>query len=177
MRTNDDCPVKGNGESIDLDQRDVRALTECMSVLAIGGGIYDVVSESGNSYRVDAIEGRCECPDATHNLPTEEGRQLCKHAARTRFATGERPIPAWADPAPIDPQLGAHVDATPVVVATDGGARADPSAVDESSAQCGAEAGDRPDDCACTPTMTDLCCWPCFRDGHETPADVTDPDD
>jgi len=27
----------------------------------------------------------------------------------------------------------------------------------------------RPEDCSCSPRMTDLPCWPCYRDGFETP--------
>jgi hypothetical protein len=28
---------------------------------------------------------------------------------------------------------------------------------------------DRPEDCWCAPEMEDLPCWPCYRDGFETP--------
>jgi hypothetical protein len=37
------------------------------------------------------------------------------------FATGAEPIPALAELGAVDPALGAHVDATPRVAATDGG--------------------------------------------------------
>lgn len=105
----------------DLDARDARALTECMSVLDEGGDVYTVVGENGGTYRVDAREGRCTCPDAQYNLPTDDGREQCKHAARVAYATGERSVPAWIDTDAVDPQLGMHVDATPKVAATDGG--------------------------------------------------------
>lgn len=28
---------------------------------------------------------------------------------------------------------------------------------------------DRPEDCDCSPQFEDLPCWPCFREGFETP--------
>lgn len=106
----------------DLDDRDVRALTERIAVLPDDGdGLHTVVGQNGGTYTVDAREGRCTCPDAKHNLPTDDGRERCKHAARVAYATGERPVPAWVDTDAVDAMLGAHVDATPQVAATDGG--------------------------------------------------------
>ena len=95
-----------------LSDRDVRALTECMSVLSEIGtvadarGLYTVVSESGRSYTVDVETGTCECDDAFYRRP--EGG--CKHVRRVEFATGRRSIPEWADEDAIDGQLGRHVD-------------------------------------------------------------------
>jgi predicted nucleic acid-binding Zn finger protein len=157
----------------DLDARDVRALTECMSVLDEGGDVYTVVGENGGTYRVDAREGRCTCPDAQYNLPTDDGRERCKHEARVAYATGDRPVPAWVDTDAVDPQLGAGVDATPQVAATDGGAdiidAGDEGEVldDEGDTDDG-----RPDDCECGAwnADADLPCWPCYREGFGEPA-------
>ena len=102
----------------DLEQRDVRALTEYMTTLPLGGNMYSVTTESGSEYRVDALEGRCTCPDKQYNL--EDG-ELCKHERRVRFATGQWAIPAWIDADEVDAQLGEHVEETPKVAATDGG--------------------------------------------------------
>ena len=102
--TNDDCT--------DLENRDVRALTEYMTTLPLGGDVYSVTTESGSEYRVDTVEGRCTCPDYKHNLPTDDGREQCKHLSRVAFATGERAIPKWTDAGAIDPQLGEHIDTT-----------------------------------------------------------------
>ena len=104
-----------NIESTELDDRDVRALTEYMTVLDEGGDTYSVTTESGSEYRVDAREGRCTCPDDEHR----DAR--CKHRRRVAFATGEESIPAWADIDAVDPQLGEHVDGGPQLAATDGG--------------------------------------------------------
>ncbi|WP_157573418.1 SWIM zinc finger family protein [Haloplanus natans] len=87
-----------------LDDRDARALSECMTVLPEGADIYTVVGENGGTYTVDADAGRCTCPDAEYRDAN------CKHRRRVAFATGERPIPAWVDTDAVDPQLGAHVD-------------------------------------------------------------------
>jgi hypothetical protein len=104
-------------ESIDLDDRDARALTEYLTVLSDIGrakdaeDLYLVVSQSGREYLVDAREEACECADARHRNP-ENG---CKHVRRVAFATGEREIPTWVDGDDVDPQLGEHV------VTADGG--------------------------------------------------------
>ncbi|MFC3957572.1 SWIM zinc finger family protein [Halovivax cerinus] len=100
-------------ECTDLEERDVRALEQYLTVLPRAPDVYDVISESGSNYVVDAREGACTCPDF-------EYRDVrCKHLRRVAFATGRRPIPTGVD---HDPQLGMHVDDTPAkVVATDGG--------------------------------------------------------
>ncbi|ELY58728.1 hypothetical protein [Natronococcus jeotgali] len=94
----------------DIDNRDVRALTEYMTVLEDidhvrdADDMYIVITES--QYTVDLREGTCDCPDATYNLgPKEE----CKHEKRARYATGDRSIPAGVDERAIDPDLGEHV--------------------------------------------------------------------
>lgn len=156
---------KGNDESsrIELDKRDVRALTEAMTVLPQGGEIHTVVSESGRSYTVDLREGRCTCPDAEYRLDPSDS---CKHERRAAYAVGDRPIPAWVDSDAVDPLLGEQTDATPRVVAADGGiieAGDDGEILDERD--------DRPDECNCGDWNegVDLPCWPCYRDGFEEP--------
>lgn len=142
-------------ESTDLEQRDVRALTEYMTTLPLGGDVYSVTTQSGSEYRVDALEGRCTCPDYQYR------DVRCKHLRRAAFATGERPIPAWVDADEVDGQLGEHVEETPKVAATDGGT----ITLDSFGAD------DRPEDCDCGDWNDGLglCCWPCYRDGFEVP--------
>lgn len=100
------------------DARTQKALQQYLTVLddtpRVDGadGLYEVVSESGKSYVVDVQLGACECPDHRYR------ETVCKHIRRTRYATGDVPIPAGVDG--VDPDLGRHVDG-PRVVATDGG--------------------------------------------------------
>jgi len=150
--------TEGKNPHDSIENRDVRALTEYMTVLAMDGEIYSVTTQSGSEYRVDAIEGRCTCPDYEYRDDVEE----CKHIRRVRFATGERSVPAWIDVGKIDTKLGEHVEGGPIIVASDGGQLLD-SATDE---------GSRPEDCECGDWNEglELPCWPCYRDGHETPA-------
>jgi hypothetical protein len=115
MTSYDSDRENGHDGSTQLDDRDVRALTEYMTVLHEGGDVYSVTTESGSEYRVDAREGRCTCPDHKHR------GVRCKHRRRVAYATGEEPVPAWADTDAVDPQLGTHVDGSPQVAATDGG--------------------------------------------------------
>lgn len=92
-----------------LDERDVAALTEKMTVLEDIGpargaeDLYVVVSESGASYLVDAREARCECADNFYRDVT------CKHIRRVAYALGERSIPEWVQRDRVDEQLGEHV--------------------------------------------------------------------
>lgn len=102
-----------------LDSRDVRALTESMTVMDLVGlakdadDLYVVVSTS--EYLVDVREGACTCPDFEHNLPAADGRETCKHLARVTYETGMRPVPGWVDRDALDDQLLAaeHVDGEP----------------------------------------------------------------
>jgi hypothetical protein len=155
-------------EGTDLEQRDVRALTEYMTVLSEGGDIYTVVGQNGNGeYRVDARKERCTCPD--HQYRGVE----CKHCRRVEFATGERAIPAWADTDEVDAQLGEHVTGTPKVAVTDGGVTLDEFDGDDCD-------DDRPEDCDCGDWNDGLglCCWPCYREGYEVPnPDAAEGDD
>jgi len=102
----------GAGPAADpLDDRDVAALTEYMTVLEDVGdargapGLYSVVAQSGRQYLVDVESGACECDDSFYRDP--DGG--CKHARRARFATGMDEIPAWVNEEAVDPQLGLHV--------------------------------------------------------------------
>jgi hypothetical protein len=65
---------------------------------------------------VDALEGRCTCPNKQKDL--EDG-DLCKHIRRIRFVTGQRAIPTWADTDEVDVKLEEHVNGIPKVTATD----------------------------------------------------------
>jgi hypothetical protein len=105
----------------ELEQRDVRALTEYMTVLPEMGraenapDLYLVVSESGSEYLVDTREGACECPDAVNR------DVRCKHLRRVGYATGETPIPAQANAEAVDDGLGERINGGPVRAAADGG--------------------------------------------------------
>ena len=96
-------------ESIEsLTKRQVRALTEVMTVFGGEGEIYSVVGENGGgTYTVDPIQGRCTCPDAKHNLKPNE---TCKHEHRVKYATGRQQIPDWVDENKVDDHFGALVE-------------------------------------------------------------------
>lgn len=141
----------GQKDDAEIQRRDVRALTERMSVLPLGGDIYSVTTESGSEYRVDALEGRCTCPDHQYR------DVRCKHYRRVAFATGQWGIPGGIDRYEIDPLLGEHVQGHPRVPASDGG-----MLVDEQDVE-------RPDDCQCWDADADLPCWPCYRAGFGEP--------
>jgi hypothetical protein len=189
MQTHDSTDRKDSVTT--LDDRDARALSECMTALPEGADIYTVVGENGGTYTVDADGGRCTCPDAEYRDAN------CKHRRRVAFATGERPIPAWVDTDAVDPQLGAHVDGPRFecdhgreFCAESAGARDDAVRCADCTAAVVAdggiiEAGDegeiltddendagRPDDCDCGAWNAGLGlpCWPCYREGFETPA-------
>jgi hypothetical protein len=78
-------------------------------------------------------------------------------------------VPAWIDPDALPSDFAAHVDATPTVVATDGGVI---DAGDEGEILAKEEGAPRPDGCDCGDWNADaeLPCWPCYRDGFELPA-------
>jgi len=87
----------------ELGERDIRALTEAMTVLderapapADAAGLYHVTTASGSSYTVDPDLGACECPDAEYRDAT------CKHVRRVRFETGARQVPPSATRAGLD---------------------------------------------------------------------------
>lgn len=140
----------------ELPPRALRALTESMVVLPEGGDIYTVVGENGNGeYQVDAREDRCTCPDHQHR------NVVCKHRHRVAYATAERAIPGEVPREAIDEVLGSQTDEPVRVAVSDGG-----EVVKEP------ETGERPDDCDCGEWNDgrELPCWPCYREGFDTPA-------
>ena len=93
-------------DAAQLDDRDVRALSDGMTVLddlapapADADGLFHVTTESGRSYVVDPDLGACQCADAKYR------DVRCKHSRRVDFETGRRPLPAWIDPAALDDQF------------------------------------------------------------------------
>lgn len=74
-------------DAADLDERAVRARTEAMAVTAFGTSVYEVASQSGNSYLVDVRAGRCTCPD--HVI---RGAR-CKHLRRVAIEITEGRVP------------------------------------------------------------------------------------
>lgn len=90
-----------------LAHRDVRALTEYMTILSDDGitndapGLYTVISKSERSYIVDLATGACECNDSVYHQPAGG----CKHLRRVEFTTGRRSIPEWVNQEAIDDQL------------------------------------------------------------------------
>ena len=97
----------GLGESVTnaaAARRARRAQEEDMAVsLRQAGGVYDVHSESGNTYRVDIAAEECSCPDWTEREP--EGG--CKHLRRVRFEIRAGRVPTPDGRLPDD-----RVDAT-----------------------------------------------------------------
>jgi len=80
-------------EAARLDDRDIRALSEWMTVFVEAPGMFRVVSE-GPEYLVDLETETCECPDSKHRDPNGG----CKHIRRVRFTIGARDIPACVEP-------------------------------------------------------------------------------
>lgn len=111
-------------ECTDLDERDVRALEQYLTVVSLDGTplegdetVVQVVSQSGKSYHVDVDAGACECADSKYREP--EGG--CKHVRRARVATGYVTIDARTlAEIDVDPQLGANAPG-PRVATSDGG--------------------------------------------------------
>jgi hypothetical protein len=162
-------PGRENGhDGTDLDDRDIRALTQLLTVIPEAPGLYEVVSQSGSAYTVDTQgSGACTCPDFKHNLPTDDGRETCKHQARVAYETGERPLPAWIDTDELPDDFALHVDATPTVAVTDGGSEII-DAGDDGEILDGSDDDGRPDDCGCWNTEQELPCFPCYREGFRS---------
>jgi len=97
-----------------IDPRTRRAACQYLTVLENQGRVrgvpdfYEVVSQSGNTYLVDAREKSCTCPDAQQRDPGGG----CKHIRRVEIVRGERVIPAEIDPDDVDDAIGEHVDGT-----------------------------------------------------------------
>jgi len=69
----------------DDDPRTRRAKTEDMDVvLATNTGVYEVHSESGNTYEVDVLEETCSCPDDV---------ERCKHQRRVAMEIESQRVP------------------------------------------------------------------------------------
>ncbi|UPW01432.1 TFIIB-type zinc ribbon-containing protein [Halorussus gelatinilyticus] len=69
------------------DIRSQRARMERMAVTPLGGGVYEIESQSGNTYSVDLPGGRCTCPD--HNFRGVR----CKHLRRVAMEVTEGRVP------------------------------------------------------------------------------------
>jgi len=117
---NEDCESK---DSIEVESRTERALTECMTVVSTEGTpisnpdtqTVSVISSSGNTYTVEARGEVCTCPDHQHN------HRRCKHIRRARFALGIDEMPAaMLREFDIAENFAAHAPG-PIVVASDGG--------------------------------------------------------
>ncbi len=79
-------PLPPVGE--DADPRSQRARTEQMTVRPLGGGVYEVRSESGHTYTVDLPGSRCTCPDHVYR------RAVCKHLRRVAMEVTAGRVPA-----------------------------------------------------------------------------------
>nr|WP_223301731.1 SWIM zinc finger family protein [Haladaptatus sp. R4] len=74
-------------ETEETNPRSQRARAERMSVTPLGGGLYEVESQSDNTYFVDLIGGRCTCPD--HMMRGVR----CKHIRRVAIEINEGRVP------------------------------------------------------------------------------------
>jgi hypothetical protein len=118
MSTYDSAALQSaaTAESIDIEKRTRKALTQYLTVLEEGPSLYSVTSESGAEYCVDTRAGRCTCDDHQYR------DVVCKHRRRVAFATGAEAIPADAAAAlDVDDQLGDHVDGEVRIAVADGG--------------------------------------------------------
>lgn len=70
-----------------LDDRSVRAWTEAMAVDPLGGGLYEVDSQSGSRYVVDLVDGICSCPDSAIRS------KRCKHIRRVAIEINRGEVP------------------------------------------------------------------------------------
>jgi hypothetical protein len=122
-------------------------------------GLLLVVSHTGNQYLVDTVGGVCECPDMEYRDP--DGG--CKHVRRAEYATGRTAIPSWVDTDAVDDCLGTATDDGPRYAVADGGEVIPDDDTDTDD-------DGRPADCDCGGVLTDLPCWPCYRDGFRSPA-------
>ncbi|WP_458185738.1 SWIM zinc finger family protein [Haladaptatus sp. NG-WS-4] len=78
------APLADTGEA---DPRSQRARAEQMAVTPLGGGLYEVESQSDHTYFVDLIGGRCTCPD--HMMRGVR----CKHIRRVAIEINEGRTP------------------------------------------------------------------------------------
>ena len=90
-----------------------RAREEEMVVsLRRAGGMYDVHSGSGNTYRVDIAAEECSCPDWTEREP--EGG--CKHLRRVRLEVQAGRVPTPDGRLPADRVTATESEALPILV-------------------------------------------------------------
>jgi len=149
------APTKSIDQVESIDNRTIRALREKMTVLPMGGDVFEVVSESGSSYRVEARRDICDCADYEYRDDIDR----CKHVRRVAFSRGEQTVPPWVDRDAVDPQMGEHTDGGPLfadeqTAVADGGSALEQSA-DREGDDCD-ECSDLPDGCPC---------WECYQDG------------
>jgi hypothetical protein len=99
-----------------IERRAHRARSEQMHVsLRRTGGLYDVRTASGSTYRVDIAAGSCTCPDWTEREP--EGG--CKHLRRVRLELDANRVPT---PAGTLPEASSVTQPGPSRTVCDGGA-------------------------------------------------------
>ncbi|WP_434531059.1 hypothetical protein ACODNH_05450 [Haloarcula sp. NS06] len=90
-----------------LDDRDIKALTEPMDIYADDPACRKeqvAVYNHGDRYIVTPDVPCCDCPDMLHRRPSGG----CKHIRRIEFERGERPIPVGVNDDAIDD--GLHID-------------------------------------------------------------------
>ncbi|MWG36538.1 SWIM zinc finger family protein [Halomarina oriensis] len=78
-----------------FERRCLAALTSPMRVTDVAPDLYEVASESGNTYTVDVREQVCSCPQSTY-------RDIrCKHLVRVALVTADstRPLTPLTLPA------------------------------------------------------------------------------
>lgn len=119
-----------------------RAREEQMVVTAIGGGIYEVATPSGNRYQVDLDGGRCTCPDhqfrrtqckhlrrvaievTANRVPAPDEREAtCADCGQTFFAAADVPDPAYCGQctlSPGDPVVDTETGSLLIVVESTG---------------------------------------------------------
>ena len=83
-----------------LDMRSQRARLERMAVTPLGGGVYDVESQSGHTYAVDLPGSRCTCPDHVFRQAN------CKHIRRIAMEITEGLLPAPGEKAVVCANCG-----------------------------------------------------------------------
>jgi hypothetical protein len=70
-------------ETEGVDARTMRAATEVMTVFEEADGLYEVITESGNSYNVKLDGPACTCPDFEHR------DVRCKHIRHVELRAGK----------------------------------------------------------------------------------------
>ncbi len=80
-------PASPSVPESELDGRSVRARTERMIVTALGDTLYEVETESENTYLVDLSARRCSCPDHAFR------GVRCKHLRRVAIEITDGRVP------------------------------------------------------------------------------------